>query len=277
MTDEVAMASAYDWPPEVVDSLERLGLYGKYSPTSIHSVLRVMSQSQIKGLANSVKGTAFEQLSVADLNSGALGPLPDGGDHVILAEALNQPGWDAEVMKGGVPVDYLQMKATANYHLIARHLARYPEYPDVVTTSEAAQSAQDHGIDLHHLIDANISNLQLSEDVNGALESLDLAHALHDLIPEVSIAVVLTLSGYALARGADRAATYRWAKAQMTKSGISNAAGVAASALTGTTHIRVFAALGARLAVDSSRFATDLAKRFRARRELLSELVWPAD
>jgi hypothetical protein len=172
-------------------------------------------------------------------------------------------------------VDYLQMKATSNYHLIARHLARYPEYPNVVTTSEAAASARDHGLDLHHLIDTNISNLRLTDDVNGALEHLDLAHALHEAIPEVSIAVILTISGYALARGAERTATYRWARAQLIKSGIANAAGVAASIVTGTAHIRMFVAFGARLGIDRARFATSLRERFRARRQVLIDLSWP--
>jgi hypothetical protein len=55
-------------------------------------VLRVMSKSQIRGLTSSVKGTAFEQISAADFNSGAVGQLPGSGDHVVLAESLNQPG-----------------------------------------------------------------------------------------------------------------------------------------------------------------------------------------
>ena len=71
-----------------------------------------------------------------------------------------------------------------------------------MTTSEAAASAQEHGLDLHHLIDTHISNLKLAGDVNGALEQLDVAHALHEAIPEVSIAVI-PASDTGAASGAD--------------------------------------------------------------------------
>src|SRR5438309_1431966 len=68
MTDVGWMSSVDHWPADVNESLHRLGLFEKYSPTTLRGVFEHLSSGGIGGLTNSVKGTLLELSTVHDMN-----------------------------------------------------------------------------------------------------------------------------------------------------------------------------------------------------------------
>ncbi len=271
-TDTAIMTTVDHWPADLQDALKHLGLFDRYSPTTLQGVLTHLSSRQITGLTNTAKGTMLELHVQHAMNSGTL-PMVPGADHAELAHSLNQPGWDvAEVSRTGEHLAHVQVKATDSWHYIARHLSRYPEYPVVATTHEAAQAAATHGIDHTHLIDTGVSGGELTAHAASHLEHLDLAHASHELVPEFAIAAILFVAGMKLRGGESQAAVAVWVKEQATLAGISNAAGLAAQLLTGTVLFRPFAALGARFTAERGRVARQTGATLRRIRNTL-ELV----
>src|SRR5262249_54196088 len=149
-----------------------------------------LSASQQLGLASSVKGTVFETHVVDQINAGNLHLNIEGADHARLATDIHQPGWDAEVLsKSGDIVGHVQMKAT-EWPGVAEHLQRYPQYPDVVTTSENAQHAQGHGVQ-GHVIDSGVHHDAITAHVQGVVDHIDVAHAAHEVVPEIALAAIL--------------------------------------------------------------------------------------
>lgn len=133
--DTAYLAHTGSWPADVNETLERLGLFETYSPTTVHGVLAHLSPHGITGLVNNVKGVDLELQTVEGINSGDL-HLP-GIDHAQQAQTLNQPGWNLQTSESGHVVGHLQVKATDDWHILAHHLARYPQYQDIVTNHEA--------------------------------------------------------------------------------------------------------------------------------------------
>jgi hypothetical protein len=267
--DTTYLAHTDSWPADVNDTLERLGLFKTYSPTTLHGVLEHLSPHGITGLVNNVKGVDLELQTVQRINIGDL-HLP-GVDHAQQAQALNQPGWDLQTSQNGHVVGHLQVKATDDWRLLAHHLARYPQYQDIVTNHEAIAAAAQHGMDTSHLIDAG-SNAVLTDHVTDALQHINDAHVVHELVPEFAVAAILTLAAVRLKKGEDRKETARWAREQLTTAGLANVASLAVQVATGTVALRPIAAMGTRFAIARGRLASHIGERARARRARLRAL-----
>ena len=99
-----------------------------------------LSGEELQGAVNTAKGKYFEYLVADRLNAGEqVGPvlLPDGY-HAVLADSLNQPGWDMRIVgPDGATADYLQLKATDSAGYIQEALHRYPDI-EILATHEVA-------------------------------------------------------------------------------------------------------------------------------------------
>ena len=272
LADSAILASADHWPADVNETLERLGLFTKYSPTTVHGVLKHLSPNGITGLVSNVKGVQLEMQTVEAINSGHL-HLP-GVDHAELAVSLNQPGWDIQTSYHDHVVGHLQVKATDDWHLLAHHLARYPQYQDIVTSHQAISAAAQHGMDTSHFIDAG-SHAALTDHVADALQHLDAAHVVHELVPEFAVAAILVVAAVKLRNGGHPKDTATWAREQLTTAGLANVASLAVQVATGAVVLRPFAAMGMRFAIARGRVAARVGERARARRVRLQALRAP--
>lgn len=267
-TDSVLMTAADSWPDDVNRALEHLGLFEKYSPTTLQGVLANLSSRQIDGLTNTVKGTVLE-LHVQDaLNSGAI-PMVSGAERAELASSLNQPGWDvAQLGATGDHLARLQVKATDSWQYIAQHLSRYPEYP-VATTREAAESAAANGVDPELIIDTGISAAELTGEVASTLGNLDLLHVTQEFVPELAIAAIGVVALVKLKNGAPREEVSGWVKEQAALAGLANAAGLVTQVLTGTVILRPFATMGVGLTAARGSIARKTGDNLRRMRATL--------
>jgi hypothetical protein len=259
------MTDVDHWPADIRESFERLGLFDKYSPTTAHGVFQHLNGRHLTGLISNVKGIDQELQTVHDINAGA---MPSVGDHADLAAALNQPGWDIETLSNGEHAQYLQSKATPDWHQLAHHLARYPQYPDLVANTEAIQGAAQHGMDTSHMIDVG-SSADLTSHVTDSLQHISDSHAVHELLPEVAVAAILAVAVVRLRKGEGVRDTGRWVKEQTTVAGAANLAGLAVQVATGTVVLRPVAAIGTRYAIARGKFATQVAERFQQHRAVL--------
>jgi hypothetical protein len=246
MSDVVRMKSVDNWPADVNESLHHLGLFDKYSPTTLHGVLAHLSSRQVGGLTNSVKGAMLELHTVDAMNHGDI-PMTQGATHAELTRPLNHPGVDIhEIAADGHIVESVQVKATAHWQVIAHHLSCYPQYPNVATTHEGAQEALRHGLDHQHVIDTGVHAHALTDAVASHLQHLDVAHALHEFVPEIAIVAILAVAALKLRNGDGGQETAAWVKEQITLAGLANSAGLAVQLLTGTGALRPLAAIGTR-------------------------------
>jgi hypothetical protein len=126
-----------------------------------------LSDDELQGAVNTAKGKYFEYLVVDRLNAGEqVGPvlLPDGYN-AVLADSLNQPGWDMRIVgPDGVTADYLQLKATDSAGYIKEALNRYPDI-EILATHEVAHSGL--------VLDSGISEDDLRGQVESAIDVMD--------------------------------------------------------------------------------------------------------
>jgi hypothetical protein len=269
MTDVAWMTSVDHWPRDVNATLHRLGLYDKYSPTTLHGVFAHLSSRGVGGLTNAAKGTLLELSTAHDMNHGAISMAP-GATHAELAHSLNQPGWDiAERGAHGHAVAHVQVKATDHWQTIAHHLSRYPHYPDVATTHEGAQAMLDHGVDPHHVIDTGIHADALTDHVASHMDHISVAHSLHEVVPEVAIIAILAFAALKLRNGESREKTKAWVVRQAKVAGISNLAGLAVQLLTGTVAFRPLTAIGTRFTIARGAVARETGETLRRTRATL--------
>lgn len=139
------------------------------SPNFEIDTLYIYSDEQLLGVINTAKGKYFEYLVEEKLNAGEVVgdvALPDGYSAQV-AENLNQPGWDLQILdEDGQVSDYLQLKAANSLSYISEALERYPDI-QVLATSEVAESA--NGI----VLNSNISEADLRSQVSRTLELED--------------------------------------------------------------------------------------------------------
>ena len=127
-----------------------------------------LRDDELQGAVNTAKGKYFEYLVADRLNAGEqVGPvlLPDGY-HAVLADTLNQPGWDMRIVgPDGATADYLQLKATDSAGYIKEALHRYPDI-EILATHEVAHSGLvlDSGITEHDLHDQVASAIDVMDD-----------------------------------------------------------------------------------------------------------------
>lgn len=268
LTDEVSLASADQWPADVSAALEHLGRLDAYSPTTLRGLFTHLTRAQTNGLINSVKGATLELHVVDRINHGDTLDLPGTPDHAVLAHDLNQPGWDVETFQQGHHVGYLQMKESAHPGLLAEHLERYPQYPDVATSHEAVAAARARGMDVSHF-HAVTNDAAVTHHVQGALGHLTAAHAAHEAIPEFALAAILVAGVLRLRAGQQPQEAGRWVAEQAATAGVANLAGLAVQVATGTVILRPVAAIGTRFAVARARTGWVALKHLGALRQQL--------
>ena len=96
------------------------------------------SVEYMDGIEQGWKGKLFEVIVAQKLNAGdTVGGITLGkGEVAQLAENPTQAQWDLQILdNNGVPVDYLQLKATDNQAYITETLEKYPT-TEILTTSE---------------------------------------------------------------------------------------------------------------------------------------------
>lgn len=161
--------------------------------------LLALSGDALQGAVNTAKGKYFEYLVAQKLNAGEqVGPLLlEPGQAAVLAESMNQPGWDLRIVgEDGNTVDYLQLKATDSVGYIKSALERYPDI-QILATDDVAHSGL--------VLDSGITDVDLREHVGAAIDVVDNSLAesfwehFHPLLPLVAMALY---EGHRLAVGA---------------------------------------------------------------------------
>lgn len=256
------------WDPSVLQALEHLGLTDRWDPTSLYRSLTWINESQQRGLVNTLKGAMFEYQVMELSESGDLA-LPHHADELRLAEGLTQPGWDAQLLKDGEPVGLVQMKATTDLSQIREHMERYPDVPDVVTTSEVAQDAAASGITV---IDSGILDSDLTELAETATDSLDFSSAVGEVVPGSAAAVILVLAGLRIRHGEPAHLAKEWAKGELVSVGAAHLVGLAVEVGTGVAVLRPITSITTKLAVRRARVAVRARDHLRKIKNQLAEL-----
>lgn len=157
-----------------------------------------LSGEELQGAVNTAKGKYFEYLVADRLNAGEqVGPvlLPDGY-HAVLADSLNQPGWDMRIVgPDGVTADYLQLKATDSAGYIQEALHRYPDI-EILATHEVAHSGL--------VLDSGITERDLHDQVSSALDVMDdsvTERFLDYFSPLFPLVAIATWEGYKVSVG----------------------------------------------------------------------------
>ena len=152
----------------------------------------------MQGAVNTAKGKYFEYLVADRLNAGEqVGPvlLPDGY-HAVLADSLNQPGWDMRIVgPDGATADYLQLKATDSAGYIQEALHRYPDI-EILATHEVAHSGL--------VLDSGITESDLHDQVSSALDVMDdsvTERFLDYFSPLFPLVAIATWEGYKVSVG----------------------------------------------------------------------------
>jgi len=183
-----------------------------------------------QGAINAAKGKYFELLVEQDMAQGVEydGLALDTNGSVALAEALNQPGWDLQILDSdGAVVDVLQLKATDSVDYLKQTLEKYPDI-QVMATEEVAALEELEGT----VIDSGISNTDITADVTSAVyeSNPDFLDAFSPILPLV---FVLATEGVHVALG--ERTEEQFAERFMER---------AKHAVTGTAVGAVFVALG---------------------------------
>ncbi len=257
-----------DIPDDVRQALDRVGFDADIDPAAVAAYPR----RSLEGLVNAVKGALFEQQVINGVGGGRLGEvvLPDGVT-ARLAD-FTEPGVDVELVDpDGDVVDVVQLKASDNADIIARHLQQYPEISHVWTTHEAAARAAGRGIEV---LDTGISDTALSEHVRDALEgseSMSFTDVVDDLIPQVTLVMIFV--GWIRARisGVDPADADADAVARVKRALLASSLAGAAAQVLGD-GIRLPVVLTIRLVGCRGRLAQHSARRVTALGEVIDEL-----
>lgn len=157
-----------------------------------------LSGEELQGAVNAAKGKYFEYLVVDRLNAGEqVGPilLPDGY-RAVLADSLNQPGWDMRIVgPDGATADYLQLKATNSVGYIQEALHRYPDI-EILATHEVARSGL--------ALDSGITESELHEQVSSAIDVMNESVTelfLDYFSPIFPLVAIATREGYKVSVG----------------------------------------------------------------------------
>lgn len=157
-----------------------------------------LSGDELRGAVSTAKGKYFEYLVADRLNAGEqVGPvlLPDGY-HAVLADSLNQPGWDMRIVgPDGATADYLQLKATDSAGYIKEALDRYPDI-EILATHEVAHTGL--------VLDSGITEQDLHDHVSSAIDVMDDSVAdqfLDYFSPLFPLVAIATWEGYKVSVG----------------------------------------------------------------------------
>lgn len=149
------------------------------------------SDAEWQAIVNAAKGKYFEYWVADQLNHGhAVGDLVlPSGYKAVVAESMNQPGWDLRIVDdNGHVQDYLQLKVTNSASYIHEALTRYPDIK-ILATSDVA----DHLDTNHMVINAGTTEDHLSNVIDASLDHHDSLLAgfwdhFHPIFPLIVIA-----------------------------------------------------------------------------------------
>jgi len=168
------------------------------NPSLADEHLLGLTGEELQGAINTAKGKYFEYLVADRLNAGEqVGPvlLPDGYN-AVLADSLNQPGWDMQIVgPDGATADYLQLKATDSAGYIQEALHRYPDI-EILATHEVAHSGL--------VLDSGITESDLHDQVSSAIDVMDDSVAerfLDYFSPLFPLVAIATWEGYKVSVG----------------------------------------------------------------------------
>jgi hypothetical protein len=187
----VAAASvqiSVDDGPHDVDPLLLKAIHDT-NPTLTETNLFALEGDALQGAVSTAKGKYFEYLVVERLNQGQqVGPLLlEPGQQAVLAESMNQPGWDLRIVdEHGAAVEYLQLKATDSVAYIRSALERYPDI-QILATGEVGDSGL--------VLDSGITDQELRAHVELGVDAVDVSLTenfldhFHPLLPLAAMAL----------------------------------------------------------------------------------------
>lgn len=155
--------------------------------------LEGMNSEQLTGVISNWKGKLFE-LNVRDkLNAGEyVGNIQlEEGQMAVVAESLNQPGWDLQILnEDGSVAQELQAKATDSLGYINEAFEKYPDI-DIISTEEIAEVNSS-------LLNSNLTNEELTESIMQPMQSLfdtTLENFLESFFPALPVMIIAGSEG----------------------------------------------------------------------------------
>lgn len=276
--ESLGMGASDRWPAEVTEAFEHLGLADKYGTgtrAGISSLIRGVvppDSHAVTGLTSSVKGTVLEQKVASQVAATSISGLPDGVERAVLAEKLNQPGWDIDLLDSqGDHIEYLQVKA-GSLETVREHLARYPAIDHVAVTHDVAVAAADSGAG-GHLLDAGVDGSELTEHVSDSMDNLTMAHGVHEVVPEFALVAIAAMVVYRCTKGESLDDSLQWGKERAIDAGLANAAALLVVLVCGDPLIlRPAVSMSVRFARMRSRRAAQAGIRIHRLRESLAAM-----
>lgn len=274
--DAATDAASDAWPSDYVEAFRHLGhdqTYGTETEAGLYGLFEQMSDAQLDGLANAVKGTVME-IRVRDMiQAGQVPGVGNCAEDAALAATLNQTGHDIEIVDGrGDVIETLQVKSGT----WASVRGRIDEYAadgiPVAVTAETAEKAAAAGYS-KAVIDTGISGNELTEQTAAIVDNLSLSHAADELVPELAVVALMAAAGLRMRSGQSVQAVSIWLTNELKQIGVVNAAGVAIQLITGMAVLRPIAVLGTRWGMARARTSTEAVVALGRAREVLSAVV----
>ncbi len=199
-------------------------------------------ESAVLGVTNSIKGSLMEIRVDELIQSGEL-PLPEGAVDFELAsrtaEGLDGYFFDDE----GNLIQVMQIKASSSDFIIQEHLERFPEIESVYSTTEAATSASEHG--LEGVIDTGISDEVLMSDVGELFDSsLTLGESIDEVVPQLTLLFTGAELAWNLYKGLDKQEALQLAGKRAGKATGYSTAAWFVSHITGVESARLVLVIG---------------------------------
>jgi len=244
------------------------------NPNTDISSLVENSGSEVAGFINNTKGKYFEILVRDGLNNGeTFGDIAlSEGQKAVLAESINQPGWDLQILNHDGSIDTaLQLKATSSLGYIKEALDKYPDI-DILSTSEVFNS--DNISD--DIFNSGISNQEIKEQTSAPFDNLldsDLTDFLENVLPFLPFVVISISEGrkYFIHKKAFDA-VFRDFTYRSIKTGTAMAAGSLVFAITDSGLVSIPTAILVRLSIDRLSNLSKISKSILAKSDELRNL-----
>lgn len=218
--------------------------FGLSFPNKSISELEGLDSESLQGILSNWKGKLFEVQVRDQLNNGDIvgEVVLDQGQTAVLAESVNQPGWDLKILNADGTVDeFLQLKATESMSYINEALEKYPDI-DILATSEIASISEDlqnSGISLDEL------NEPLLEVLDGGSDVLDM------IVPGLPFLIIAATEGRKVfVKKTDWDNAVESMASRGVKTGLAMAAGWLAFDFTGIGWLSLMASFGLRRFFD---------------------------
>ncbi|MRK01379.1 hypothetical protein GEV27_07560 [Aeromicrobium sp. S22] len=280
VVDTATDASADAWPADFVEAFRHLrydGKYGVEERAGVYGLFDHLTQDQLDGIANSVKGTVLE-IRVRDMaQAGELPGMSNVPSGARLSGSLTQTGHDVEIMNGsGEIVEKIQVKAGSWTNFSGRMDEYANDGIPVAVTSEAAGRAAEAGRSAD-VIDTGISAADLSAQTAELVDNLGLGHAIDEIVPEMALVMLTAAAAVRLKSGQSPTEVRQWVTGQLQELGVANAAGLAISVMSGVAVLRPVAALGAKWTLARVRTGAEVSASVATLRQRLRATAKPPD